>query len=123
MPCYRMSIWCSIAQTIPIRNDECPVCGYGQYSFYGKPTGKQAAALCGKDSVQVVPSSEEEIDFDDMASKLEPMGSVRVNAFTLDFSNGKIGIKLFRNGRAIIKNVTDTNQAISLYTKYIENSL
>lgn len=60
------------------------------------------------------------VDFEKFAEKLKMFGTVVVNAFTLDFDDGTIGIKLFKNGRAIIKNVDDVNHAKSLYTKYIE---
>lgn len=114
-------LWNNKTRKIPVaKNPECPVCGYGQYSFYGKNTGMQAAAICGRDSVQVVPAEAADICFEEFAEKLRPFGKVTINAFTLDFDDGSIEIKLFRNGRAIIKHVTDENRAKSLYTKYIE---
>ena len=115
-------LWYNQSRKIPVvKNEECPVCGYGQYSFYGKNSGMQAAALCGRDSVQVVPAEEAAIDFAAFAEKLKPFGSVTVNAFTLDFDDGTYGVKLFKNGRAIIKNVKDENRAKSIYTKYVTN--
>ena len=117
-------LWQNRSRKIPVvKNEECPVCGYGQYSFYGKNTGMQAAELCGRDSVQVVPAEEEHIDFMSFAERLKPFGTVTVNAFTLDFDDGTYGVKLFKNGRAIIKNVLDANRAKSIYTKYVTNQL
>ena len=116
--------WYGRVRKIPVRkNPECPVCKYGQYAYYGKTTGIQAADMCGKDSIQIVPPAEINIDFDAVANKLSPYGDIKINAFTLDFDDGKIGIKLFKNGRAIIKHVTQIERAKALYTKYIENSL
>ena len=114
-------LWQNKMRKIPVaKNPECPVCGYGQYSFYGKNNGMQATGLCGRNSVQVIPGHEALVDFEKFAEKLKMFGTVVVNAFTLDFDDGTIGIKLFKNGRAIIKNVDDVNHAKSLYTKYIE---
>ncbi len=114
-------LWNNQTRKIPVvKNEECPVCGYGQYSFYGKNTGMQAAALCGRDSVQVVPAEEMKVDFAEYAKKLSPFGIVKINAFTLDFDDGIFGVKLFKNGRAIIRHVTDVNRAKSIYIKYVE---
>ena len=114
-------LWENKMRLIPVRkNPECPVCGYGQFSFYGKNTGMQAAELCGRDSVQIVPGREMKIDLEQFAEKMSVLGTVKVNAFTLDFDDGSIGIKLFKNGRAIIKHVEDANRAKSIYTKYVE---
>ena len=37
--------------------------------------------------------------------------------------DGTYGVKLFKNGRAIIKNMLDANRAKSIYTKYVTNQL
>lgn len=119
-----MDDWHNIVRKITLRRDpECPVCAYGQYSFYGISSGMQAAALCGRDSVQVIPATEQRQDFEKIAARLRLCGTVRQNAFTLDFDNGSIDIKLFRNGRAVIQHVTDKNRAKSIYNRYIGDVL
>lgn len=116
--------WHNIFRKVALRRDpECPVCAYGRYSYYGKASGIQAAALCGKDSVQIVPEGDDLLDFESIAAKLEPYGTVRINVFTLDFDDGIIGIKLFRNGRAIIKNTADVNRARAIYNRYIRDAV
>ena len=116
--------WFGRVRRLPIsKSPDCPVCQYGQYSFYGQSTGIQAAEMCGKDSVQVIPAEELSLDFDALAQNLNSYGTVKQNAFTVDFDDGKIGIKIFKNGRAIIKHVSDPDRAKALYTKYIENSI
>ena len=113
-------LWENQFQEIEIaKNPDCPVCVHGQYSYYGKTVGMQAVGLCGRNSVQVIPEKQSDVDFQYLAKKLEPLGRVTYNQFTLDFENQNIGIKLFRNGRAIIKNVDDVNRAKSLYIEYI----
>ena len=89
------------------------------YTFYGKITGSQTAAMCGKDSVQVIPTKEGEISFEKYAEKLKSQGTVKYTKYTLDFSDGNIEIKLFKNGRAIIKHVSDEKKAKAVYAEYI----
>ncbi len=115
-----IDLWENQIDEISVAKDpDCPVCVHGQYSYYGKSLGMQAVSLCGRNAVQIIPEEPGDIDFDDYAQKLAPLGRVAVSQFTLDFENKDIGIKLFKNGRAIIKNVDDPNRAKSVYTEFI----
>lgn len=115
-----MDLWENSFDLIAAAKDpECPVCAKGEYQYYGKLCGMQTTSLCGRDSVQVVPEHAADLDFASFALKLEDLGKVSFNAYTLDFDNGQIQIKLFKNGRAIIKHVTDENRAKSIYSEYI----
>lgn len=115
--------WNGIFRKISLgKNPECPVCVYGRYSYYGRPSGLQAAALCGRDSVQIIPAAERQVDFDGIALRLGAFGTVKRNAFTLDFDDGAAEIKLFKNGRAIIKHAGNVDQAKSIYNRYIGDS-
>ena len=113
-------VWENYFDYVPVEKDvECPVCGKKDYAFYGKITGSQTAAMCGKDSVQVIPTKEGEISFEKYAEKLKSQGTVKYTKYTLDFSDGNIEIKLFKNGRAIIKHVSDEKKAKAVYAEYI----
>lgn len=102
-----------------IKDQDCPVCVHEEYTYYGKTQGMQAVSLCGRDAVQVIPEKTGDVDFERYAEKLGALGKVSCNDFTLDFDNGSIEIKLFKNGRAIIKHVGDESRAKSIYTEYI----
>ncbi len=113
-------VWENFFDLVPVDKDpNCPVCGRRDYAYYGKVTGSQTATMCGKDSVQVIPTREVEIDFEKYAQKLQSQGSVKYTQYTLDFSDGNIDIKLFKNGRAIIKHVSDEKRAKAVYAEYI----
>ena len=101
------------------KNPDCPVCVHEEYSYYGKTLGMQAMSLCGRNSVQVIPGDTKDIDFDRFSKQLGHLGNVSYNQFTLDFEGKDISFKLFKNGRAIIRNVDDPNRAKSIYTEYI----
>ncbi len=113
-------LWENYFDLVPVDKDpDCPVCGRQDYAFYGKVTGSQTATMCGKDSVQVIPKREVELDFEKYAEKLASQGTVKYTKYTLDFSDGNIDIKLFKNGRAIIKHVSDEKRAKAVYAEYI----
>ena len=113
-------VWDNYFDLVPVEKDpDCPVCGKKDYAYYGKVAGSQTAAMCGKNSVQVIPKREVEIDFEKYAEKLKSQGTVKYTQYTLDFSDGNIDIKLFKNGRAIIKHVSDEKRAKAVYAEYI----
>ena len=113
-------LWDNTFDMLPIEKDpECSVCAKGIYEFYGKSEGSQIVGICGKDSVQIIPQIERNIDFELYADKLEKQGKVRYNDYTLNFDDGTIEIKLFKNGRAIIKHITDEARAKAVYSEYI----
>ena len=113
-------VWENYFEYIPVDKDpDCPVCGKKDYAFYGKVTGSQTATMCGKDSVQVIPKKEGEISFEKYAEKLSSQGTVKYTKYTLDFNDGNIEIKLFKNGRANIKHVSDEKRAKAVYAEYI----
>lgn len=115
-----IDLWLNEVQQIQVpQQPDCPVCQKHQYQYYGKKHGTQAISLCGRDSVQVIPPHPAEINLKAFAEQLTPLGTVRCSKYTLDFDNGTIGIKLFRDGRAIIKHVTDEKKARSIYAEYI----
>ncbi len=113
-------VWQNTYTILPLSRDpDCPVCVHEEYMFYGKPQSAQVQAICGKDSVQIIPQKDRVIDFTAYAEKLSKQGSVSYNKFTLDFSDGSIEIKLFKNGRAIINHVTEAGRAKAIYREYI----
>lgn len=115
-----MDLWENTFDLITaVRDPDCPVCGSREYKFYGKPQGVRAVSLCGRDSVQVIPGNQGDIHFEAFAQKLQPLGKVTCSKYTLDFDDGSISIKLFKNGRAIIRHVSDEKKALSLYAEYI----
>ena len=112
-------LWDNSLEQFEIEKDpECPVCR-GEYKYYGKVSGAHTVSMCGKDSMQIIPSNEGEVDFEKYARVLEHQGKVKYTKYTLDFDDGDVQIKLFKTGRAIIKHVSDEKRARAVYAEYI----
>ncbi len=113
-------LWENSFDTFEIEKDpDCPVCGRREYQYYGKVSGAHTVSMCGKDSMQIIPSREGEVDFVRYADKLQYQGTVKYTQYTLDFDDGDVQIKLFKSGRAIIKHVSDEQRARAVYAEYI----
>lgn len=97
---------------------DCPVCRLGQYHLLNQPRGSVATTLCGQDAVQIVPGMTRIMDFPLLAEQLAQHCTVTYNAFVLTLTDGLHEISLFRDGRAIIRQVRDENQAKGLYSEY-----
>jgi molybdopterin-synthase adenylyltransferase len=115
-----IDVWNNTTQYIEIKKSpECPTCGQSRYEFLGTLKGSYTTSLCGRDSVQVIPAGKGEVDFKGLSEKLKDLGFVKYNRFILNFTIGKLEISLFKDGRAIIKNVKDESMAKSVYSEYI----
>jgi adenylyltransferase/sulfurtransferase len=107
---------------IPVeRRSDCPTCAEGRYEFLERSSATISTILCGRDAVQLRPSGSQRLDLRALAGRLEPAGNVRLNDYLLRFrpKSSDSEIVLFRDGRAIIKNVRDEAEARSLYARYI----
>ena len=115
-----MDLWNNDVCSIEVeKNPSCPACVQRDYEYLGKTHGAYATSLCGSDAVQVVPATEAKVDFEAMAKRLESAGTVKCSPFSLTFASEAFEMTLFRDGRAIIKNAIDENNAKSIYAEYI----
>ena len=115
-----LDIWENRFDAIKLEKDpDCPICVHKGYEYLGKAAGSYTTNLCGSDSVQIVPPRPVKVDFARLADKLKKIGTVDVSPYMLRFSDNKYEITLFQDGRAIIKNAIDGNNAKSIYAEYI----
>lgn len=116
---FYMDVWDNSVEYLEVeKNLQCPVCGTHHYTYLGQSRGSYTTSLCGRNEIQVIPMKKTDINFDILAKSLENLGNVSHNNFMLKFHNGNIGIKLFKDGRAIIENAKDANNAKSIYTEF-----
>lgn len=105
----------SIAAALP--DPACPVCGERKFRHLdGQKT--TPVSLCGRNAVQLH-NAANAIDLDQLAVRLRPLGSVRVNEFALRVSVPKFDVTVFPDGRAIVKGTTDVGVARSVYAQLI----
>jgi molybdopterin-synthase adenylyltransferase len=80
--------------------------------------GRPHITLCGRNSVQIH-EQQRPVDFAELSTRLQALGSVRHNEFVLKFWREPYEMTLFPDGRAIIKGTTDRAIARSLYARYV----
>lgn len=97
--------------------DDCRVC-IGRNFDYLRGLGRPHITLCGRNSVQIH-EHHRPVDLQQVASRLKPLGEVRVNTLLLQFRKGDHAITLFQDGRAVVQGTSDITLARTLYARYI----
>ncbi len=101
--------------------EHCPCCAQRSFEYLDGRAGQRATALCGRNAVQIVPRGGTAIDLATLAAKLGPLatGSLHHNEHLLQVQIGKHEITVFSSGRAIIKGTPQTEEAKSIYARYV----
>lgn len=105
---------------------DCPACVKGERKWLSGNAGSSTTVLCGRNAVQVAPSTRTRISFPDLAEKLKASGEVSFNPFLLRLKlretndeGERFLITAFADGRAIIQGTNDVAVARGLYARYL----
>jgi adenylyltransferase/sulfurtransferase len=98
---------------------QCPACGLRDFSYMKGESEAQTVSLCGRNAVQVRPSTMHEMPLEDLAERLGQLGEVKVNPYLLRAKIGDKEVVLFKDGRAIIHGTDDPSEARGLYARYV----
>ncbi len=100
---------------------DCPACGGGDRSFLRGERGPRNVVLCGRNAVQVSPSTRGSMSLDETAARWSTFGDVTSNAFLVRLKLAEQGLEitLFRDGRAIIQGTQEPAVARSAYARYV----
>src|SRR5882762_2617900 len=100
---------------------DCVTCSLGQFETLETSAGDLAAVLCGRNAVQISPAKATQLDFAQLAARLEATGEVKFNDYLLRFRIGDFEMTVFQDARSIIRGTSEVKTARSLYAKYIGN--
>jgi molybdopterin/thiamine biosynthesis adenylyltransferase len=105
---------------------DCPCCKRHEFAFLDGKAGSSAAALCGRDAVQLRHHQHQDRpNLDEIAQRLSRFGAVVSNGFMLRAEiqdNGKpYELTLFADGRAIVKGTGEVREARGVYARYVGN--
>lgn len=103
---------------------DCPCCKHRQFPHLEGAAGSSAAALCGRDAVQLRHRQQADgVDLQALGTRLEKQSEVVLNEFLLRAritdNDSTYEIAVFPDGRAIIKGTSDPAVARSIYARFI----
>lgn len=114
-----VDLWTNRFLTFAVpRAADCPACVRRTFEHLTAPPGTLAAALCGRNAVQVTPHPPATVDLEAAAGRLRG-GQVVRNAYLLRYRDDEVHFTLFPDGRAIIQGTSDPDRARSIYARFV----
>ncbi len=110
--------WRESFATAP-RRPGCPACGLKRFDYLAPESSTSGVKLCGRDAVHVSAPAGVTVDLPALAARLGPGSIVLASDHFVRFHVEGREVTVFRDGRAIIKGLTDPAAARSLYAKYV----
>lgn len=104
-----------------LKRADCPSCGdMATHPFLQKENQTRTAVLCGRDTVQIRPPKKQERNLDTLAERfLQIGGKVMQNPYLVSFTQGKIRLVVFKDGRVLVHGTKDIREAKSLYDRFV----
>jgi adenylyltransferase/sulfurtransferase len=98
----------------------CATCRGGDFPWLEGRLGAQAAAICGRDAVQVAALSGVTVDLTELASRLRSFGAVTANPWLVraEVEPG-IQLSVFADGRAIVAGTREESKARAIVARYV----
>ncbi len=114
-----MDLWDNTFKKIPQRkNEDCPCCVKETYRYLENKR-PEATYICGQNSIQIN-LGQDNMNLAEIQQRLESKNiQTRRNPYLLSFEAEDVEIKIFKDGRAILKNAKNEDVAKSIYAKYI----
>jgi len=101
------------------RTDNCPSCGQRKLDWLSGRRGSSVTRLCGRNSVQISPTSEATINLPALAEKLRQVGDVTSIAFLVRLEVGDYLLTIFADGRTLVGGTDDPSVARTVHAKYV----
>jgi len=98
---------------------DCPTCRRGEFPWLSGERASQGGILCGRNAVQLRPSTAGTLSLDALAAKLSAVGRVTRNRYLVRLAVDDYLLTIFPDGRAIIGGTDDITTARNLYARYI----
>ncbi|NOY28898.1 MAG: thiazole biosynthesis adenylyltransferase ThiF [Planctomycetes bacterium] len=103
------------------RTENCPTCGEGKLDWLAGRRGSSVTRLCGRNSVQISPTSAERVNLPSLAEKLRHTGPVTANDFLVRLEVEDYLLTVFADGRTIVGGTDDPAVARTVHAKYVGN--
>ena len=113
-------VWNGSFELMKFEKDKrCPCCALGNFEFLDASQVSWTTSLCGRNSVQVSPARDIELDFVSLRERLEQVGRVTTSGLLIRFAADEGEMVIFPDGRAIVENTTDQAKARTFYARYV----
>ena len=122
-----VDVWQGRFRTLALDNAkdaECPCCGQQRFEFLEGRPGNGSTSLCGRNAVQVRPTTHAAIDLQALGAKLDRLGKLERTPYLLRCSlhdPRDINLTVFPDGRVIVHGTANIERAKSIYARFLGN--
>ncbi|OMP65988.1 ThiF family adenylyltransferase [Domibacillus epiphyticus] len=105
-----------------LKKPDCPSCGANPvYPFLSYELSTKFAVLCGRDTVQIRPSSIKKRDLQLLSESVENSADItHKNAFLISFKKDTYTITAFQDGRVFIHGTSSIDESKKVYYQYFQ---
>lgn len=101
------------------KNSNCICCKKNKFEFLNKKLTNNAVSLCGRNSVQIMPSKTTKISLEEIKNQITNVNNLSFNGFLLSFQKDGYNWTIFPNGRIIIQGTSDIKKAKVLCSRVL----
>jgi molybdopterin/thiamine biosynthesis adenylyltransferase len=101
------------------RVEDCPTCGKREFGWLDGNRTSATTKLCGRNSVQISPASNEPINLPALAERLSSLGTVSASPYLVRLQIDDYLLTIFADGRTIIGGTDDPAIARTVHAKYV----
>lgn len=102
-----------------LENSTCRTCQQRDFVWLRGEKGSNSTVLCGRNAVQLNFPDRAAVDLQQLANKLNQLGTVRTNPFLLRAEIEDYTLTVFPDGRAIVGGTEDMSVAKTFYAKVV----
>lgn len=122
---HSLDIWNNQKSEIQVsnmKNAHCPTCSeQATFPYLSYENQTKTDVLCGRDAVQIRPSTHLKVSMETLKNKLQPVVTkITVNPYLLSCSFKNYRIIIFKDGRAIIHGTNDASRARTIYNQIFQ---
>jgi adenylyltransferase/sulfurtransferase len=101
------------------REPNCPACVRAEYEFLSGAQESWTTVLCGRNTVQIVPPTEQRLSLEALGRRLGRIGKASYNGFVLTFEVADRELVVFPTGRTLVRGTSDEAEARGLFARYV----
>lgn len=103
------------------KDEGCLSCGHERtFPYLEKENLMKSDVLCGRDTVQIRPSKQGEVDLQELSTRLQALKyEVKGNPYLLSVEMDDNRMVIFKDGRALIHGTKDISHARSIYQRLL----
>lgn len=103
------------------KDSGCLSCGENPtYPYLDAENRTKTTVLCGRDTVQVRPPKQQQLNLQETAEKMKDLGyQVKANPYLVSVEIDENRMVIFQDGRALIHGTKDLAQARSIYQRFL----